>query len=465
MNRRTFIEGLLGASVAANNRRLFRTGMPWIQVSPVNSNYFALSNGQPFVVMGLNLAWAADVQTMKGYLKKLSAGGGNFARVWLCHWPFEVERRFGVYNDDVIRNVDMLLGWAVESGIRIKFCLEDTRQIVADPHAQFNRPQYHVDNGGPFRNIDEYINTERGREVYLNRLTFLSNRYKNVPVIFGWELWNEMNGIRCDGLEDWNNYMLPKARALFPHHLVMQSLGSFDSKGRRKVYQQITGIKDNMVGQIHRYVDEGAELEVCKGPIDLLAADAINELRSYQLHKPLLLAETGAVKPHHAGPSECYAADKAGMMLHDMLFAPFFSGAAGTGNAWHWDEYVDKNDLWYHFDRFRKMIDGVDVVKERFQPECIDLGRLRLYVLQGRTTILIWCRDKLNDWRTECRNGISPETIRRAIVDCRRWIHGRQVAAASCYDPWLNRWATFPAAYRLQLPDFQRSIIIKINTK
>ena len=37
------------------------------------------------------------------------------------------------------------------------------------------------------------------------------------------------------------------------------------------------------------------------------------------------------------------------MILHDVLFAPFFAGAAGAGQIWHWDEYVDKNNLWWQF--------------------------------------------------------------------------------------------------------------------
>jgi hypothetical protein len=30
--------------------------------------------------------------------------------------------------------------------------------------------------------------------------------------------------------------------------------------------------------QVHRYLDLGASLEVCRGPVDLLAADSIREL-------------------------------------------------------------------------------------------------------------------------------------------------------------------------------------------
>ena len=57
----------------------------------------------------------------------------------------------------------------------------------------FSKSHYHTDNGGPFANMDEYINTEKGRQAYLNRLEMLRKKFGDYPAIFGWELWNEMN--------------------------------------------------------------------------------------------------------------------------------------------------------------------------------------------------------------------------------------------------------------------------------
>ena len=83
--------------------------------------------------------------------------------------------------------------------------------------------------------------------------------------------------------------------------------------------------------QVHRYLDCGGELDVCRGPMDVLAADAVRELRDRNPRKPVLLAEVGAVKPNHTGPSILYAQDREGTLLHDALFAPFFAGSAGSG--------------------------------------------------------------------------------------------------------------------------------------
>ena len=96
------------------------------------------------------------------------------------------------------------------------------------------------------------------------------------------------------------------------------------------------------------------QLTVCHGPVDLLAVDAVAELQNFQAGKPIILTETGAVKPSHTGCSELYATDSDGQLLHDMLYAPFFAGAAGTGHVWWWRQALEQPNLWGHFARFAR---------------------------------------------------------------------------------------------------------------
>ena len=110
----------------------------------------------------------------------------------------------------------------------------------------------------------------------------------------------------------------------------------------------------NEVAQVHRYLDLGAKMDVCHAPMDIICSSAVEELLSYNTGKPVMLAETGAVEPSHSGPSKFYPIDTAGILLHDILFAPFFSGSAGCGMCWHWESYVDRNNLWYHFGQIQR---------------------------------------------------------------------------------------------------------------
>lgn len=118
-----------------------------------------------------------------------------------------------------------------------------------------------------------------------------------------------------------------------PENLVMQSLGSLDRESSFPIYEFINRLPSNEVAQVHRYIDEGAELAVCGAPVDSMASDAIAVLRGYGLRKPMLLAESGAVKPVHTGPHPIYKVDTMGSVLHDVLFAPFSAEPPGRGTS------------------------------------------------------------------------------------------------------------------------------------
>lgn len=124
---------------------------------------------------------------------------------------------------------------------------------------------------------------------------------------------------------------LPRVKEIFPKNLVMQSLGSLDRESSFPIYEFINRLPSNEVAQVHRYIDEGAELAVCGAPVDSMASDAIAVLRGYGLRKPMLLAESGAVKPVHTGPHPIYKVDTMGSVLHDVALRPLFQRSRRAG--------------------------------------------------------------------------------------------------------------------------------------
>lgn len=448
----------------------------FIEVSEANPAYFMLSDGTPWIPNGINMINPnsrndpdSAKMEIESWMKKLSENGGNYVRVWLSQsfWDIEHEKA-GEYDPEKIKRIDWFVETARKYGLRIKMTFEHFRSVKAEESRQewARKSIYHTDNGGPLENVREYITTEAGRKLFLDKLDFYQEHYGSDTLFFGWELWNEMNAMH--GPEDsaffaWNEMMLAETKKRFPENLVMQSLGSFDREDVRPTYRRMMELPGNEVAQIHRYLDLGADMEICHDPMDIIASSAIEELLSYNLDKPSILAETGGVEPRHSGPIRYYKLDTAGMLLHDVLFAPFFAGSAGAGMNWHWNAYVDPNDLWYHFGRFDAAVKGIDPVAENFSPGKAKTDLFRIYLLRGRENTMLWIRDRNNTWQTELEAGIPPQVIRNANIDLNllEINPGRPIRV---YDPWNDSWQEIKAENgKVVLPDFSRSLVLRIK--
>ncbi len=468
MNRRLILFTLLAMPLAASQSTASDQPDRFVRTSPRDPRYFELSDGSPYIPIGLNMIAPprdGGMAGMEAWLEKLSANRGNYVRIWLGHPYFDVEHaRSGEYDEEKAEEIDKLLVLARRHGIRLKLCLESFRHLGEGRQTFFGKPIHHVDQGGPARTTAEFFDSARCREQFRRKLAWFHDRYASDPIVFGWELWNEMDCIAGGDWAGWTAEMLAELHRLFPDNLAMQSLGSFDHERKRDRYRRLSSIPGNDVLQVHRYLDLGASLEVCRGPVDLLAADSVRELLAFGVRKPIILTESGAVEPSHTGPFKLYEKDKAGIILHDVLFAPFFTGAAGPGHIWHWEVYVDRNDLWHHFARFAEAIEGLDPAAEQFQPIVIPHPRLRILALQGRTTFIAWCRDKQNTWQTELAADRKPEPIRNATITLD--LPPARLAATTCtfYDPWTEaRGPLTPNGTELPLPEFTRSLVLKLR--
>ena len=442
-------------------------GDAFVRVSPRDRRYFELTNGDPYVPVGLNMIAPPgnDLDGMAEWMQKLSANGGNYIRVWLGHPFFDVEHdRSGHYDPQRSERIERMLELAEQHGIRVKMCIESFRHFGTRDQQWSEKSLHLKENGGPAEDIADFFDGKESRRQFKQKLAWLSDRFGDDPAVFGWELWNEVNAVAGGDYMTWTRIMLAELQRRFPKNLCMQSLGSFDSKWPVDHYRRLSGMESNDVAQVHRYLDLGARLEVCHGPVADLAIDAVRTIQSYDPKRPILLAESGAVEPRHTGPFKLYDEDEAGIILHDVIFAPFFAGAAGSGHIWHWGRYVDKMGLWYHFGRFSEAIEGIDPPAEKFEYVEIPHARLRILVLKGRRHILAWCRDTQNTWRTELKQGKEPEEISGARLDLAGHVGSLDGMRVRTYDPWQNHWQKAkPDGATVPLPTFSRSIVVRIE--
>ncbi|MFO7957541.1 MAG: hypothetical protein R6X33_10650, partial [Candidatus Brocadiia bacterium] len=378
---------------------------------------------------------------------------------------FDVEhRRSGVYDEEKAGRIDRALELAGELGIRVKMCIENFRHFGSRPKERTAKVLHLVEHGGPARDIADFFDGEASREQFKGKLAWYADRYGSQPAVFGWELWNEINTVAGGRIMEWTEVMLEELHRLFPDNLCMQSLGSFDTQADRELYRRLSTMPGNDVAQVHRYLDLGADLAVCHGPVDVLTADAVRELQAFEPGRPIILAESGAVEPSHTGPFKYYEDDTEGIILHDVLFAPFFAGAAGPGHCWHWGHYVDRNDLWWHFGRFAEAVKGVDPAGEGFEPVMLSHPRLRVYALKGKDTTLLWCRDTAATWMSELRDGQPAEPVTDAVIEAGEDLTVPASATVRTYDPWSDEWTDASLADgAIELPPFRRSLVVRIG--
>ena len=460
---------LLLAVFAINTESGTDSQKQFVKVSP-GHRYFELSNGEPYIPIGLNMLQAYQtkdpqkhMEQFEDWMKNLSDNGGNYIRVWLSapFWDVEHEKS-GVFDEEKAKRIDALLQLARKYNIRIKFTLEHFRYIGEGNQSWAAKSIHQVTQGGPANTMADFFDGEKSREQFKHKLKWFAKRFGDDPMVYGWELWNEINAVQGGEYVEWTRIMLQQLHSLFPKNLCMQSLGSFDTDRVRDLYRRMSTMPGNDVAQVHRYLDLGAKLDVCKGPVDVLAAEAVRELLRFNPMRPVILAESGAVEPSHSGPFKLYKADKNGMLLHDILFAPFFAGAAGPGQIWHWDAYVAPNTLWWQFGRFTEAIKGINPLTEQFEPMMIEHPRLRIYALKGKTTVLAWCRDSQNTWETELKNAIPPETLTNLTIPVNQLSPPN--GKIDVFDPWKNEWSRGNVDNgTVTLPPFQRSIVIRYN--
>ena len=443
---------------------------PFISVAAREPRYFADASGRSWIPVGCNLCFdrlygtpgndrAVCEDRFFTWMRKFAANGGNFMRVWLGCPFFEImPEQPGVFDGAAEETLKRLVALAEDLGIRIKFTLEVFRRTVPsdDPSypSFFVRPLY-----APYaRDMRGFFTSETCFATYLAKAKRLKAlRLGDSPSVICWEPWNEINAAgEAEFYEPWSERVLAALAELFPRQMVVQNLGSFDGPWALSHYDRMGGLSRNAFMQIHRYLDPGAALDVCRGPMDILAADAVREMLDRRPDRPAVLAETGAVKRWHAGPSELYDIDTEGVLLHDMLFAPFFAGSAGCGQPWHWESYIDRHGLWRHFGLFAKAVSGLDPVAEGFRPFHTETRTMRVHGLKGRRTTILWCRDKAATWESELRRGVPPETLDGDQND----LPFASEAGFSVYLPWEDRMIELPPG-RCRIPPYKRSCVVR----
>ncbi|UKI30875.1 MAG: cellulase family glycosylhydrolase [Lentisphaeria bacterium] len=455
--------------------------MDWIRVSRKNPHYFEHENGDTFLPVGVNLCFQRFLQTdeecLAAYRRQIVAfaqNGGNFIRVWMGVPFLQLEPEHpGLFSEHKLANLHALVDIAKANNVRIKFTLEHFRRLDAGPDAElfpgaasFENPVYRKDNGGFADDMTEFMSSDAGRKHFIGKLELLSRHFSEEPAVMAWELWNEVNTVSAPRAiwQEWSQIMLQELHRCFPHQLCLQNLGSFDAPRQVDPYRWLCTLDGCDYSQAHRYLDPGAELDVCRGPMDLLCRDVIEELRRNNPARPAILAETGAVESRHSRPSRLYDVDTHGMLLHDGIFAPSSpappdADSSGTGISSIWSA-TTSGSISIGSSRRRQDLTRFSRRQLRFSRP---IGCVRQYGLLGKFHTLLWLRDAQSTWESELARGRTPDVRERVKLDLRS-LPGGAFRQARCYLPWTDASIHMELhGTEMELPEFTRSMVLLLN--
>ena len=405
-------------------------GLPgYVIVSEEDPRYFALSSGGGYLPIGLNLVGCSydrlpagnehftasqDMATTgliqwKRWFAQMKDAGVNYCRIWLSNRYTEARTELmGIHDLMALERFDAVMETARENGVRVKLCMEHWRTFSDASHFAYKR-YIDPDTGLQLKDENDWFLNEKWNERWLLDVAPYINRYHDDPIVFAWELWNEIDcgAGSFEAVAAFTKKMLPRVKALSSHNLVVNSLGSFDEEWKQARQDVFRNMPEMEFQQVHRYLDQGAPMPMCRTDPVAFSIEAVE--RSRRTDKPCILTETGAVNDRHIGPFRFYINDHLGRIFYDVTYPAFFAGAAGSGHIWHWGEYVEAKNLFNAFIPLTKATEGILAHKERFVVSTIPHDAVWVLLLTGATVALAYVRSKADRWDYVLRDAVDPK--------------------------------------------------------
>ncbi len=412
----------------------------YVKVSGKNNKYFAYSDETPFLPIGINMAFPTKYQLDSGvefglgnkysylglkqyeaWIRKASKYGVNLIRIWCSDKYFEAEKEnAGEYAYERFTLLDKIFELAHKYNVKIKLTLEQFRYFSYDKedtyiNTLFGKRLYY--GGRRCESTDEWFSESLWQDKWIEKVSEYAKRYAYDDALFAVELWNEMNTVSCKwGMYDsqitkWNQTMSDKVRKLFPKHMIINSIGSYESDISKAYYDNFCWEKFDFK-QIHSYLDQGAVYEEAReNPIKILKRACREQATEIQ---PLLVAETGAVNNNHSGPFRFYSSDDFGLIFADCVYTPLFLGAAGCGNIWHWDgRYMEFKNLYHMYKPFAELTHDINFIEERFEVKDCSNEYAYIQAIEGQKHSLYYIRNKSASWKNVLRDLNEPTIIEK----------------------------------------------------
>jgi hypothetical protein len=335
----------------------------FVRINPSNPRYFAFDDGSFFFPIGLNMAWwsgAGDaLMDYKKWMNPFYLNGGNAIRVWMADWSFAIEwsnTPLGDYRNRLKQAwlLDQIFNIADERDIYIMLVLFNCGDFNNWQTNGWNRNPYNAELGGPLDFPNQFVSDPTARALVQRRVNYIINRWGYSSHLLAWEWWNEVNlaPFSDEALLPWFTEMTAylKERDV-NQHLVTNSYAISHTSPS-------WSLPEMEIIQKHEYA---LQENTMNKDLAERAATGFNELAMSAPPKPILLGEFGYGNEGYGDE-----VDKFGIHLHNGIWATTFVGYAGSGWYWWWDVYVEKYNLWYHFNGLSQFLEGINL--SEYQP-------------------------------------------------------------------------------------------------
>lgn len=310
------------------------------------TNYLNFDNGKQYIPIGENMGWQDNnvVTDYTDWLTKLSDNSGNFIRVWMSSWAFALEWKNGSngfsglkkYKQTSAYYLDWLLDYCKQKNVYIMLTLNNHGQVSTTVNPEWTDNPYNSANAGPAVNTWDFFTDASAKALHKNRLRYIIARYGYSQNIESWELFNEVDwtdqfNTRKTDVTDWHNEMATyiKSKDVYKHLVTTSYAYDFDDPAT-------WNLANIDFTQTHFYINS-PNIE------SVLAAASQNYMSNYQ--KPTLNGEFGL------GPAgdTLTVHDPNGIHLHNAIWGSLFGGAMGSAMTWWWDDYINPQNLYYHY--------------------------------------------------------------------------------------------------------------------
>jgi hypothetical protein len=308
------------------------------------SNYLKFDNGFQYIPIGENIAWQQNnpYTNYTNWLTKLAANGGNFYRLWMCHWGLGLEWTGGgyqglrQYRQNNSFYLDWLFDFSAQKGVYAMFCQNHHGQVSSQVNPNWAESPYNSANGGPCAQTSDFFTLPAAKNHIKNRNRYVVARWGYSRAIMSWELFNEVNWTdnfeqHTQAIADWHEDMAAQFKSLDVRRRLVTTSYAHEDQGA-----ETWVLPDIDFTQTHHYLD-----------VSNLERTLASANRSYldQFDRPTLVGEFGL----GGSASGLATQDPNGIHIHNSVFGGFYGGGMGSGMSWWWDSYIDPRNLYYHF--------------------------------------------------------------------------------------------------------------------